>query len=331
MHEAMQLLAFRYGLTGAAIRPLASTGGSLKNVYRVDAAGRSYVFKHYRPDFRTPQDVAFIYEAQAYLAERGLPVVAAIPDRAGLLTTPIDGGCWVLYPWADGHHPVPGQISVAEAAVLGETLGQLDLCLASWPTDWAGAEPFEAYPAEDRMALCEELLRHAERGSGALDAACVQSLRFRLGALERLSAVAPGVIAMERQWVHGDPNEGNILFADGEDRIAAFIDFDNIRRAPRGFDFMYCLDRCFPSPGPDRDAYARAYLRTVRPTDAELELYVPMWAYRGVCDLWPIDVVCLRPAEYQPAWRIYQPSDRWERECQTTTEWLWRLNASAGE
>ncbi|MFZ5814310.1 MAG: phosphotransferase enzyme family protein [Bacillota bacterium] len=324
--KARRILAECYGLAPATLHPLNFTGAVFKDVCRVEAGGTAYVLKRYRSDFRSGQDLTAIHQAQEYLMRKGLPVAPVLPDREGRLVTGDGGHCWVLYAWVEGRHQRPEQIPDRRAALLGATLARLDLELGGWETDWPGAEPFYALLPAESIARFEELLRLAERGSGPRDQLAVQVLRYRIEALDRLAPLAPRIIPMERQWVHGDPNEGNFLWEG--DRITAIIDFDNMRWAPRGFDFMYALTSHFPSGSPAREAFARAYLGAVRPTPAELELYAPMWAYTQLCDIWPIDELYLRPANFHPSWEIDPPSDRWERQIGPLTDWLLRLQAA---
>lgn len=328
--QALQILQAQYGLNGPTLKPLTGgTGATLKALYLVQSNNETYVLKGYRPDFRTQEDVTALHAAQHYLRQHGFPVAAAIPGRNGQTVTSGENASWVLYPYVEGRHLQPGRIGTHSAAVLGETLGHMDQLLRAWETDWPGAEPFQAYPPAERIALCEELLRHAEQGKTPADLTCIQVLRQAIGGLERMAPVAPRIIAMERQWVHGDPNEGNFLYARSADRVEAVIDFDNMRRAPRGFDFIYALTSFFPAAGPARDAYARAYMQVVHPSAAELELYAPLWAYWQVCDIWPIDVRYLRPAEYDERWHIQPIDGRWEHQIDAITSWLLQI-ASRG-
>ncbi|HWI63423.1 MAG TPA: phosphotransferase [Symbiobacteriaceae bacterium] len=325
MMKPLELLTRQYGLADAELSALPFTGGALKSVYRVEAGGRSYVFKRYRPDFRSPEDVVAMHDAQAFLAEAGIPVARAVPDRAGRVATPDEGACWVLYEWVGGRHPVAGCVSTREAAVWGELLGRLDLRLADWQTSWPGAEPLQIYPVAERVALFADLIRHAERGGTERDAACLVTLRQNLKGIEAMAGLVPELLAMPRQWVHGDPNEGNVLMADGGDRVLAVLDFDNMRQAPRGFDFMYSLCAFFPQACPERDDFARAYFRTVRPTPGEVALYAPLRAYWELCDVWPIDWLYLEPHLYDAVWDIPRPTTFWQEKLDATTEWLLRI------
>ncbi|HLN65048.1 MAG TPA: phosphotransferase [Symbiobacteriaceae bacterium] len=324
---AHQLLTTAYGLDNPMLHRLHTTGGAIKDLYRAEAGGRAYVFKRYRPDYRSCTDLTALADMQSHLLRSGFPVPAILPDREGRPVHEADGSCWVLYDWAPGRHLKAGQVTRREAAVLGEFLGQVALCLQDWRTDWAGCEPFHAYPPAEGRALFEDLLHRAEQGRAPEDKACVRALRQGLRGLEAMAGLAPRILAMEFQWVHGDPNEGNFFF--DQEQVTGLIDFDNARRAPRGFDFMYALNSFFPEASPARDEYARAYMRTVRPSAAELELYAPIWAYWRLCDIWPVNIRYLEPATFDPAWSLPEPEDWWERRLDATAEWLLRISEGA--
>jgi Ser/Thr protein kinase RdoA (MazF antagonist) len=352
MHEQERAILRRhYCLTADEIQPIRSVGGGIKSICRVECGGTAYVLKRFRTDYRTVDDVIAMHDAQDYLRAAGLPMVSTVPNRDGLAVTPDLDGCeltapagsfgrqstdsaaqapgyaWVLYNWVAGRHIEPGvTMTTRAAATLGETVARLGQTLKGWPTAWPGAEPTQLDPIHERIAFYEELLRHAEKDQTERGEICRRSLRERLRGILHLADTAPAVIAMERQWVHGDMNEGNV-FVDEADRITAIIDFDNIRRSPRGFDFMYGLGAFFPTratEGPERDAYARAWIETTGATAAELELLPAMWAYRDLCDVWPIDEYYLQPATF-PGWRIDLPSGWWETELDRTRKWLLSL------
>lgn len=350
MHEQERAILQRhYGLTADEVEPIRSVGGGIKSICRVECGGRPYVLKRFRTDYRTLDDVIAMHDAQDYLRAAGLPMVTMVPNREGRTVTPDMDGCgltgpvgnfgrqassdgapgyaWVLYNWVPGRHIQPGvTMTTRAAATLGKTVARLGLVLKEWPTTWPGAESAQLDPVDERIAFYEELLRHAEQDQTERGEVCRQSLRERLRGIRHLARVAPTIIAMERQWVHGDMNEGNVFF-DDDDNITAIIDFDNIRRSPRGFDFMYGLGAFFPTratEGPERDAYARAWIEATRPAAAELELLPALWAYRDLCDVWPIDEYYLQPDTF-PGWRIDLPSNWWETELERTTEWLLNL------
>ena len=321
---ARRVLAGHYRLHDAQLHLLHSTGGALKHVFQVAAGGATYVLKRYRPGYRPLQAVTNMHLAQVYLKKNGIPTPAVIPDTEGRLALEFAGSCWVLYEWVPGRHYRQGELTARTAAALGEMVGLVARRLQPWPVPtWEGVEPFQAYPAEAQIAHYERLLRHAERGSRPVDEQCRQVLRHKIGALERMSGWASRILGLPRQWVHGDVNDGNLFWAG--DRITALIDFDNIRQAPRGFDFMYGLSACFLLDTPYRDDYARAYIDVVRPSPAELEVYAPLWAYWEMSDIWPIDVLYLEPEAYDPAWRIDSPDSQRERRVPELTEWLLRV------
>lgn len=314
-----------YGLKDTRLTLLRTTGGGLKHLWRAESAGGpAYVLKRYGADFRSERDLDALCDCQAYLRAAGFPVPQILPDREGRFTHGAHGSNWVLYDAAPGRHLDPRHVSPRAAAELGETLGRLHLRLRTWKPGWTSPERLEVFTAEEGIPLCERLLRHAEQGRTLKDEQSCRMLRHAIAGLHRLAGWAPRILAMEQQWLHGDVNEGNFFFST-DDRVSGIIDFDNVREAPRGFDFMYGLASFFPAMESARDEYARAYLRTVRPPLAELELYGPLWELRQVCDIWPIDLRYLNPGAYDERWNIPEPKTGWDCRSDLVTDWLLRL------
>lgn len=328
--DAREILAAQYGLQSPELRPIQGTGGAIKSIYRVRAGEREYLLKRYRPDYRSLRDVTEISGAQVFLAKGALPVAPVIPNREGLLASVGACGSWVLYAYIVGRQYREGEIPTRAAAALGEAVARQVIRLAGWQTDWEGAERLDLFWADERIRLYQELLRHARQGRSRYDQQAVQELRGRIAALGAMAAVAAPLMAMPRQWVHGDMNEGNIIFDPDQDRVRAVIDFDNLRWAPRGFDFMRGL-LCFGSQGPQREAYARAYMRLVQPTEGEVELCVPLWTYSQLCDIWPLEQRYLQPEGPPPGDPLELPLDWWQRPGDQTTEWLLQVAAEAAQ
>lgn len=324
MHTAEQILSTGYGLSDCRLTLLRTTGGALKDLWRVETPHGICALKRYRPDYRSESDLNAHADLQQFMRTAGFPVPPIHPDRNGRVTHTAAGSNWVLYQGASGRHVQPETLNPRAAAAWGETLGRLQLHLQGWTTVWTSPEPLQVMTPEEGLPLLANLLRHAEQGTGPLDELCRRVLRHSIAGLERLGHQAPRVLAMERQWLHGDINEGNFFFSD-DDRVSGIIDFDNVRQAPRGFDFIYGLHNLWSAPAPARDAYARAYLQTVGPAAAEMELWVPLWQLRQLCDIWPIDIRYLRPADYDPAWRIWPPAEPFDGRGDWVTEWLLKL------
>ena len=127
------------------------------------------------------------------------------------------------------------------------------------------------------------------------------------------------------QWIHCDFLETNVLFA-GNEHVSAVLDFDNTTVLPRGFDFMRALAYCVTPLVPERDHYLRGFLETAKPGRAALAMYVPLWTYLVVGDIWPLETRYLEPERFDPRWEdACQASllpDGWEAEMEMIAAWL---------
>src|SRR5262245_22111102 len=71
-----------YGFADARCQLISA---SMRDVYLVAADQQHYVLYIYRSGVRTPEEIGAEWQFVAYLAAQGLPVVPAIPTRAGEL------------------------------------------------------------------------------------------------------------------------------------------------------------------------------------------------------------------------------------------------------
>ena len=80
---------------------------------------------------------------------------------------------------------------------------------------------------------------------------------------------------------------------------------------------------------PERDHYLRGYLETVRPSRDELTLYVPLWMYLVVGDIWPLETRYLKPERFDPRWETACwgsfLSDEWRRRWSWSPPGCWRV------
>ena len=290
-----------YGLEGAVQAPL--SGGVINNVWRVDSLQGSFVLKQYLTSDtnQVRQSIAVQQAARAY----GVPVPAVVPNRRGEMVTLLDGRAHILSRFVAGRLYEPGHIPAKAARRMGEVLGRLHEALALLPAGEAASLPTpDAIEKQLRSLLT---IARSRRGSPVDDIA-VGVLEAKLDLLSRIEAVPP-LIA---RWTHGDYEWRNVLF-DGDDEVAAVIDFDDAAYYHPARDVMRCIALSFPALEPEVDDYFAGYA-SVRPLSPnEVRAYVEFYRYISTFRVWPIIARYTDPEGYRPEWEaLIQPFMPWD-------------------
>jgi aminoglycoside phosphotransferase (APT) family kinase protein len=238
-----------YGLASARVSVLVGHG-AINQVYKVESAAGVFVLKEYSG---IPMDTARFSSCATFrpLRTAGLPIpkVRQTSDgRASAIQWPLLPDDYVA------GHTFPGGNMPDEAAFrLGVTHAKLLSLLAAIP----GATPQELPDLESTEAHLRALLAigSKRRGQDARDEASCLQLEQKLRMLQAWQGPAPKVRA---QWTHGDYTWRNVLF-DGDDEVAAIVDFDNLRSSDRGRDVMRCFTLSFPHGSPAARSYFGGY------------------------------------------------------------------------
>jgi len=296
VHEAVTaVLATSYDLRDVLLRPIAH--GS-RPVFRVDSASGRFVIKCYAAERESLDALARSDAGSARAVACGLPTAPIVANREGRRAT--DGGDvqYVLYRHIDGRHHGERSFTTRAAAHLGGVIGGLERAFAG--LDHGDLRPDNHWPMDIHggLARLTALLREAERSPHPTGCKSASALRSRIEALEGLAGEMRGLADLPLQWVHGDCNPENILF-DADDNVTAVLDFDNLSRLPRGFDFMYALNQSFRSPDACARSALQAYLDELRPPRTEIEGYPVMWLYCDMQIIWNTTYVYMDPQTRQ--------------------------------
>src|SRR5687767_1944554 len=120
-----------YGLTSLG-DPEPVSSGSLNWNFRVEtSAGPMFVRKH-RADRRIA-NVRAEHALVEWMAERGLPVVPALPGLDGDTVCLVADSVWAVFPWVEGRPPVRPAITAAQAHAVGEMHGRIHAVLSAHP------------------------------------------------------------------------------------------------------------------------------------------------------------------------------------------------------
>jgi Ser/Thr protein kinase RdoA (MazF antagonist) len=194
-----------------------------------------------------------------------------------------------VFPWIVGRSPRRREVTLGQAAAMGEMQGRLHAVLAGYPDPalpwiwnvWLpDAQPvlpqFERYAAE----LADAELTAAER---EVIARCLE-LQIELLRAEG-EGPPPEPTEPGAQPVHGDYHERNVL-VDGSDAIVAVVDWDMVTRMPRAFELLRCVTFAGLLDPPRLEAYLRAYGQHTRLHAGECAAAVELWWRFNVREPW---------------------------------------------
>lgn len=100
----------------------------LHDNYLIEGPGEKYIFRIYRNDWRTPEQVMFELELLAYVSDNGAPVAAMLRTAGGELACAVDSvegqRQAALFNYADGIAP-GNDIAAAECELLGNAVANI--------------------------------------------------------------------------------------------------------------------------------------------------------------------------------------------------------------
>ncbi len=176
----------------------------------------------------TPARVAFTHAIQVHLAQRRFPLPRLVKTRVDQSTMLILGeNIYELFEFIAGDNYDGSLDATADA---GRALAFFHRLLGNFQSP-AYAPPTGSY--HNARGLDEHFNTIAQRPPDASSAAVLKRLRVSYtDAAQRVEAL--GFHTWPLQVIHGDWHPGNMLFKGS--RVAAVIDYDTARRAPRIID-----------------------------------------------------------------------------------------------
>lgn len=197
-------------------------------------------------------------------------------------------GLFTLSEHARGWQPNRTELTVQDAAAMGRTLGRLHALPDA--TDLHLPMEVALVPTSEVLSRVERVLRAIPGGAPA-DEAAIAHLNSRAQWLRRATdEPAPPDRAV--RLVHGDFNDSNMFFAEGE--VSAVIDWDQTHRGSSDHELMRSADYSFA----DREDLWAAFLmgyREHRPLElVDLDIAAEAYAFRRDRGLWAYEEFYLR-------------------------------------
>jgi homoserine kinase type II len=254
------------------VRPIAA--GTINSNFAVDAeTGPWFVRVN---EGKSEADVAWEAQLIAALADGGVATPAPRRARDGRPYAPLGGGSgaqekWVsVFPWCDGRHVSPGEVTPEIAAAFGAALARLHLVGLELPAHWRRRSIYDH----------DHLVARYAAFSGSTDPALARAIAVigdGLAAATAASAVRRGAT---HGIIHGDLFRDNVLWNDLPDggRLVAILDFEQASGGSLAYDLAVCINDWCWDGGLVRDAAAGllAGYQRVRPLTAADRAALPI-------------------------------------------------------
>ncbi len=274
--------------------------GTLNRNYLVNTQLGPRVLRRIRDD-QADHRIGLEHETIQWVADRGIPTARPIlptaahshdsnrllPETCVLLTSgnadKSPGSRWALFPHVEGHVPIRGALSTAEAAALGDMHGQIHATLSSSPhSESAGLSmQWSADQSAAGLRQVEGAARAQNAGRAVLDAIALQR---RL--LENESIQVPQDFShLPCQWLHGDYHSAQVLM-NKEARINAVLDWELCQPSARVWELVRSVAFSGLIERPELSPYLRAYRRHVDMQLPELASGMTLWWQSRIVGIW---------------------------------------------
>jgi Ser/Thr protein kinase RdoA (MazF antagonist) len=247
--------------------------------------------------------------ALQHAAARSIPVAPPIGSGAAILFE-VEGRFTSAYRWIEARSHTRFALQGRDAGAVGAVHGRLMRAMATFrhPALKPATELFwSAARSLGELDQVEAALRR-DGVSGfdkhrLLEDIAVQRRHIHSGSL----ALPSEFDALERQPIHGDVHEGNVLIA-ANGAVAAVIDWDMVATGPPLYELIRALDFTHALDDPAAlEAYLAAYASEAPYSEADARAIVDLWAASTVHNTWSFRALLLegdrRVAPFIPAHR----------------------------
>ncbi|MBT9158233.1 MAG: Homoserine kinase [Firmicutes bacterium] len=222
------------------------TTGRINRTYKVTAKdGSSYCLKVYS-DAVLGKRIHDGLEVTNYLAPLGFPVPQVIPTKDQQELLWLDNCRYLLLKFIPGRNIPRRLVGQLECYSLGQMLGKLHQNLRNFPT----ADKLESTLWKGSQATLPrvfDLLKtvQAKEHQDEFDAFALNSLTYRIQALQSFDVAPEQFFHLARQAIHGDYHLDNIIFSESG-QVSGVLDFDQTCYAFPSLELMRVISfTCF--------------------------------------------------------------------------------------
>ena len=208
-----------YGLERRGV-PEPVAGGTLNWNYRVETTAETVFVRRHRPELDVDR-IAGEHAVIDFAATHGIPVAKPLKREGGTTTFVSRAGTWAVFPWVDGRTATRGQITAAQAHVLGEMHGRIHAAFARHPAS-AGARFGMRWDKDQSLAVLEKVAGLAAERH--MELSVREAIAFQRSLLEETRIEPPSHFAsLPCQLTHGDYHDQQVLLA-ADGTAAAVVD-----------------------------------------------------------------------------------------------------------
>lgn len=226
------------------------------------------------------------YRIVTWVAEKGIPAVVPLTTRDGENFVEYEGQFVTLLPFAVGKQIARDQLQVCDVHVMGRLLGRLHRVLETFPSEnmspvWVKIEPVGTLEGIDRL---EGVIRAIKNPQETDEYALSQLISRREWLLGREVEDVSGLFELPYQVVHGDFQETNVFFDEGE--VSAIIDWDRVYTAPTVWEIVRALHLMLRFDLDHSVAFLKAYRETHAFSMDDLDVAVHCYGLHRAYELW---------------------------------------------
>jgi homoserine kinase type II len=219
---------------GAIHRVRAIAAGTINSNFELDCA-RGHLFARIN-EGKAEADVAWEARLVGALADRGVATPPPLLARDGRPYAPLAGKFASVFPWRDGGHFRPDEITPERAAAFGAALARFHVAGLDLPAEWRRTSIYDH----------DHLVARYRRVAAHSDPELAHAIEI-VG--EELAAASAARAVRERATqgiIHGDLFRDNVLWSG--DAISAILDFEQASGGSLAYDLAVCInDWCWPS------------------------------------------------------------------------------------
>lgn len=271
--------------------------GTIHRTLLLKTAHGSYALRAYRYTTDECWRILCEHALTAYVRARGLPALLPLPLSNGESVFEQGGHFYALFPFAPGYQIARSDLTSHEVMLMGRFLGKLHQTLSDYPHEQV---PHRSFPIDLATTLATiDTIETAIRSQSQRNDEDRQALS-QLAARRAWLTTAPSVnmedlSSLEQQVIHGDYQETNLFFKDGQ--VSAVIDWDQSYRAPRAWEVVRTLHYVCKLEGTASRTFLDAYRCVLPLTPTELEVAAATYGWMRAHDLWQYQAIYLEGNE----------------------------------
>jgi homoserine kinase type II len=265
--------------------------GTIHRTVLVDADQGSFALRGYR--YKTRRRIENEHALIRHAAANGLPVPLPLPLPDGRFILEYEGRFYALFDRAAGEQRARDDLSPREVAAMGACLSRVHQALQDFPAEHVQARSLGV----DSSAALATIARveTAILAQPARDVWTLERLRRLQGQrdwIERMHGHDPPSLAgQSTQVIHGDYQQTNLFFRDGE--VSGIIDWDQAYVAPRAWEVVRTLHLVWDLAPQSCGTFLAAYRGGATLDDADLDLAAAAYGWMRGHDTWSYEAYFL--------------------------------------